>query len=454
MKKILILVGAISISYMYAQHNPELEGRIGINTDKPKASLDIRRHTEIPAESPQGMILPHLSTEQRNTFEKSKLERGLMIYNTTKNCIDWWNGIKWQCMDGSNADLHTTATPPTQGKAQVWDRTHYIASFTHNGANINGEINNTDKKLIIEIPYNEAIGSYNEITVLSANVMGREGSRDLILKIPAGNFATNKGYLNAEIIVGNGTTDTYKVKHLAPNTEETIATFSFSINGRTSTVKIIASGGVLDKKFNTQTGNQYLHKFIYVPVSVYKGTIANTGMPYEKIWLNNNLGAEYSDTNNPRGNFNPTQDPKTFDDFRAYGSLFRWGRDSDGHELINWTSSTSGTWAYPSAGYTGNLFYTKENDPCPTGWTMPTSAEGDMLSTTKSIMNIPASGRRNDYSGNTFYEQGKYGYIWTTTPSSDDSTRAISIEFSSNKTAIKLNGTPRLRSLGVRCIQE
>jgi hypothetical protein len=37
-------------------------------------------------------------------------------------------------------------------------------------------------------------------------------------------------------------------------------------------------------------------------------------------------------------------------DFRFYGSLYQWGRASDGHEIIRWNSSTSGT---PLNGSTG-----------------------------------------------------------------------------------------------------
>jgi hypothetical protein len=37
-------------------------------------------------------------------------------------------------------------------------------------------------------------------------------------------------------------------------------------------------------------------------------------------------------------------------DFRFYGSLYQWGRASDGHQIIRWNSSTSGT---PLNGSTG-----------------------------------------------------------------------------------------------------
>jgi hypothetical protein len=48
-----------------------------------------------------------------------------------------------------------------------------------------------------------------------------------------------------------------------------------------------------------------------------------------RCWLDRNLGA--------------TQVATSFDDYQAYGSLFQWGRFSDGHELISHTSATAGT---------------------------------------------------------------------------------------------------------------
>jgi uncharacterized protein (TIGR02145 family) len=36
----------------------------------------------------------------------------------------------------------------------------------------------------------------------------------------------------------------------------------------------------------------------------------------------------------------------TSNDYKAYGSLFQWGRKADGHELINWTNGTTGNAKY------------------------------------------------------------------------------------------------------------
>lgn len=225
-----------------------------------------------------------------------------------------------------------------RGEAQVWDRVHYIPSFNHSTVNIDGELNNINR-LKIEIPYNQATGIYDAVSVTQKNILGRNGNKDLTLYIPQGEFNKAKGYLNAEIIVGNGTTDVYKVKQLEANKEEVITTFSFSINGRVATVTLKVTGGILDRNFDTTIDGVRKHQFIYVPVSVYAG-IPDRGSHYERTWLNNNLGADYTNVNKKEV-FNPIQGAKSKEDYRAFGSLFQWQRPADGHELVNWTSPTT-----------------------------------------------------------------------------------------------------------------
>lgn len=135
MKKIVFFaMGLVSMTAL-AQTEADYYGRVGINTSKPNASLDITRHTGVPAENPQGLLLPHLTTEQRNAFTQSKMEKGLMIFNTTKNCIDWWNGSQWSCTDGTQKDNHGISTP-FFGKA-IWgdDASEKISVSNQNCSN-------------------------------------------------------------------------------------------------------------------------------------------------------------------------------------------------------------------------------------------------------------------------------------------------------------------------------
>lgn len=98
----------------------QYEKRMGINTAQPKATLEV---AEIPIDEnnkdkPQGVIFPHISTAERNTF--TNVPEGTMIYNTTKNCIDWYDGAVWKCTNGTQVDV--AFTPSEKCLSLVYDR--------------------------------------------------------------------------------------------------------------------------------------------------------------------------------------------------------------------------------------------------------------------------------------------------------------------------------------------
>ena len=53
-----------------------------------------------------------------------------------------------------------------------------------------------------------------------------------------------------------------------------------------------------------------------------------------RLWMDRNLGA--------------TQVATSLTDYLAYGDLYQWGRGTDGHEKITWTSSSAGTPVNPT----------------------------------------------------------------------------------------------------------
>lgn len=71
-----------NISTSSDNHYPFL-GRVGINTEKPNATLEIYKNELLPLYSPQGVLFPNFSSVERAKF--NNIEEGTMIYNTTKN---------------------------------------------------------------------------------------------------------------------------------------------------------------------------------------------------------------------------------------------------------------------------------------------------------------------------------------------------------------------------------
>ncbi|MGV4508978.1 hypothetical protein ACQ1Q1_11395, partial [Ornithobacterium rhinotracheale] len=103
MKKRFYLLGML-LAGGVALAQQDAEGRVGINTDAPEASLDISRNEELLRKNstqPQGVSFPNFSTEQRAKFENPKV--GTMIFNTTKQCLEMYFGLKggrahWDCI--------------------------------------------------------------------------------------------------------------------------------------------------------------------------------------------------------------------------------------------------------------------------------------------------------------------------------------------------------------------
>ena len=122
--------------------------------------------------------------------------------------------------------------------------------------------------------------------------------------------------------------------------------------------------------------------FSYMGQNVIYGTVeVDYGGGNIKCWMDRNLGA--------------SQVATAYNDSLAYGDLFQWGRLDDGHQIrtSNTTTTLSSTdipghsnfirtpdspydWRFPQ---NDNLWQgvSGTNNPCPSGWRLPTSAELD-----------------------------------------------------------------------------
>jgi uncharacterized protein (TIGR02145 family) len=189
--------------------------------------------------------------------------------------------------------------------------------------------------------------------------------------------------------------------------------------------------------------------------SAYGEVASTTG----KVWLDRNLGA----TSNDPANTN------------SYGDLYQWGRSADGHQLRT-SNATPGQLSDWIADESEDVFRTgssdwlstandnlwtgtaAENNPCPSGFRLPTNAElnqerialniTNAASAASSLLKLPVAGYR-DYSNGTLGNVGSNGDYWSSTVSG---TNARFLDFSSSNA--DMGSLDRAHGLSIRCIKD
>jgi hypothetical protein len=194
------------------------------------------------------------------------------------------------------------------------------------------------------------------------------------------------------------------------------------------------------------------------PTAIVDVTNPSTG----KTWMDRNLGAAQVATSSTDAN--------------SYGDLYQWGRRADGHQCI--TSPTTATLSSIDQPAHGDFIYNSGgdlnwrspqndnlwqgvngvNNPCPSGYRLPTFAEleAELLSWSQnnsvgafaSPLKLPVAGDR-DFSSGGFQSANVIGFYWS---SAVNSTFSNYLVFGSSNAF--MNNDPRAFGFSVRCLKD
>lgn len=402
-KNIITALLSLSCFLLQAQRG------IGTPNPDPSAILELKSATK-------GFLPPRLTKVQRDAIVFPL--NGLVIYNTTSNCLEWYEGTAWYSGCGSQDSSGGTAI---------------VSGYSCSTASVGTLIEGTPVSGVTQTITTTVVrgGTYSISAVANGVTFGAVGT-----------FTT---------------TGAQNIVLTASGTPLAVGNYNFVLNATPNCNfdRLITSAPA----YATCDGSVIT---TVVPVT------STTG----RIWMDRNLGASRSATSSS--------------DYKAYGCLYQWGRENDGHASITWTGKSAGTAVNATTATLsaidspGNALFIMsksapfdwrssqndalwqglngKNNPCPSFYRVPTVNEiniefsrnniKDTATAYSSDLKFMASGYR-DSSNGAITSSGSVGMYWSSTI---NSTAASTRYIDANQTSSDRGN--RAYGFSVRCIKD
>ena len=394
--------------------------------------------------------------------------KGLLTNGTAAGNTPYWNGSQWIessgniYNDGNQVGIGTI-TPHSSAKLEIQSITQgfLFPRMTLNQRDaiaspaIGLTVFNTTTKCInffVGTAWNELCG-----TTIGA-----------ITSLNCGASTTNGSFVTQEPVIGTATIP-YDGGNGGNYREQII--FSTGITGLTATLTAGTFANGTGNLVYSITGNpassgsanfaiEIGGKNCTFSIDVFHTVVVDVVSPSGKIWMDRNLGASRVATSK--------------DDIDSFGSLYQWGRGTDGHQNRNsatittlsntdspghgdFISNANGNWRNPS---NNNLWQgiNGVNNPCPSGYRIPTAVEWvNELSTWNASyslnpgFNSPLKLPRAGYRYGSSIPSSDRGYYWSDTYANSTSSQYLLFFDYEASTQTSVSG--RAIGYSVRCIK-
>jgi len=374
---------------------------------------------------------------------------GLVIYNTDIDCVEFWSDGKWiDLCNNTSPNLLTNNISLTSGTGTDAQTVCPGTAITPITYSITGATGAT----VIGLPAG-VTGSWNAGVVTISGTPATSGN--YIVVLTGGNgTATGSitvpqlGAIIGSTVVQKGATAlTYYVPPVSGATTYTwtaptaVGTITGGQGTNRITIDASSTASIPDPAgtISVATMNSCSVRLAStLGVTIISGCAVRKASGGWLTFMCYNLGAKDMSIADQMA-YTPNPNTNNSTDSTVFGGLYQWGRRADGHQLrtaagiagpittfdangqaigdtigkyifgtTNWRSPQDASlWTINSA-----------NDPCPSGWRIPTASEwGNIMSGGGGIVNVSASGT-TDISGNKWVWSGSTNTKgWLITPS-------------------------------------